>query len=124
MEDDWNRTELHNDTAAVQLFLADDFVMTVAEGTLYNKAQILASIKDKSCHPDVLESTDMVVHPYGNTSCCRQLPRKGVDRGKPWERRGRFTDIWIYWDGMAVCGQSRQREIEVRDRKTCSLRHH
>ncbi len=38
MENLWNRAELDNDAPAVRLLLADDFVMTVAEGTLYNKA--------------------------------------------------------------------------------------
>jgi ketosteroid isomerase-like protein len=104
MENAWNRAELHNDAGAVQLLLADDFVMTVAEGTLHNKAQILASIKDKSYHPDVLESTDMVVHPYGNTAIVTgNYHEKGVDKGKPWERRGRFTDTWIYLDGRWQC---------------------
>jgi len=49
----WNRAELNNDAPAVQLLLADDFVMTVAEGTLYNKAQIVASVADKSYRPEV-----------------------------------------------------------------------
>jgi hypothetical protein len=35
MENLWNRAELNNDGPAVQLLLADDFIMTVAEGTLY-----------------------------------------------------------------------------------------
>ena len=41
MENLWNRAELNNDANAVALLLSDDFVMTVAEGTLYNKAQIV-----------------------------------------------------------------------------------
>jgi hypothetical protein len=61
MENLWNRAELNNDAPAVRLLLADDFVMTVAEGTLYNKAQMVASVADKSYRPDVLQSTDMVV---------------------------------------------------------------
>src|SRR5882724_13145482 len=68
MENLWNRAELNNDAPAVRLLLADDFVMTVAEGTLYNKAQIVASVADKSYRPEVLQSSDMVVHYYGNTA--------------------------------------------------------
>jgi len=49
MENLWNRAEMNNDAPAVRLLLADDFVMTVAEGTLYNKAQMIASVADKSC---------------------------------------------------------------------------
>src|SRR6266481_5559782 len=68
MEHLWNRAELNNDVPAVQLLLADDFVMTVAEGTLYNTAQIVASVADKSYRPEVLQSSDLVVHSYGNTA--------------------------------------------------------
>src|SRR6266849_195374 len=69
MENLWNRAELNNDAPAVQLLLADDFVMTVAEGTLYNKAQIVASVADKSYRPEVLQSSDLVVQHRGRDRC-------------------------------------------------------
>ena len=76
-------------------------------GTLYNKAQILASVRDKSYHPDILQSTGMVVHAYGNTAVVTgAYYEKGVDKGKPWERRGRFTDTWIYLNGRWQCAAS------------------
>lgn len=104
MEHAWNRAELQNDAAALQLLLADDFVMTVAEGTLYNKAQLVASVRDRSYQPEVLQSSDMVVHSYGNTAIVTgAYYEKGVDKGKPWERRGRFTDTWIFMSGRWQC---------------------
>ena len=107
MENAWNQAELHNDAAAVELLLADDFVMTVAEGTLYNKAQILESVKDKSYRPDALQSTGMVVHSYGNAAVVTgAYYEKGVDKGKRWERRGRFTDTWVYRSGRWQCAAS------------------
>jgi len=104
MENAWNRAELHNDAAAVELILSDDFVMTVAEGDLYNKAQIVASVRDKSYKPDMLESSDMAVRPHGNTVIVTgAYHEKGVDKGKPWERRGRFTDTWMFLDNRWQC---------------------
>jgi ketosteroid isomerase-like protein len=104
MENLWNRAELDNDAAAVQLLLADDFVMTVAEGTVYNKAQIVASVADKSYRPEVLQSSDLVVHSYGNTAIVTgNYYEKGVDKGKAWERRGRFTDTWLNVGGRWQC---------------------
>jgi ketosteroid isomerase-like protein len=104
MENLWNRAELDNDAAAVQLLLADDFVMTVAEGTVYNKAQIVASVADKSYRPEVLQSSDLVVHSYGNTAIVTgSYYEKGVDKGKAWERRGRFTDTWLNVGGRWQC---------------------
>jgi ketosteroid isomerase-like protein len=104
MENLWNRAELSNDANAVKLLLADDFMMTLAEGTLYNKAQTLASVADKSYRPEVLQSTGLVVHSYGNTAVVTgTFYEKGVDKGKPWERRGRFTDTWMNLNGRWQC---------------------
>lgn len=104
MENAWNQAELHNDAAAVELLLADDFVMTTAEGTLYDKAQIVASVKDKSYKPDALQSSNMTVHAEGNTAVVTgAYYEKGIDKGKPWERRGRFTDTWVWMNGRWQC---------------------
>jgi ketosteroid isomerase-like protein len=104
MENLWNRAELNNDAPAVQLLLADDFVMTVAEGILYNKSQIVASVADKSYRPEALQSSDMVVHYYGNTAVLTgAYYEKGIDKGKPWVRRGRFTDTWMNLNGRWQC---------------------
>ena len=104
MENLWNQAEMHNDAAAVQLLLADDFVMTTAEGTMYNKAQMIASVKDTSYRPELLQSTGMVVHSFGETVIVTgAYYEKGVDKGKPWDRRGRFTDTWIFMNGRWQC---------------------
>ena len=104
MENLWNRAEMDNDAHAVQLLLADDFVMTVAEGTLYNKAQTIASVADKSYRPEALQSNGLVVHSYGNTAVVTgAYYEKGMDKGKPWERRGRFTDTWMNLNGRWQC---------------------
>ena len=68
MEKAWNRAELEMDASAVGSLVADDFVMTVAEGTLLNKTQLIASLKDTSYKPELLQSDDMVVHFYGTTA--------------------------------------------------------
>jgi ketosteroid isomerase-like protein len=104
MEHAWNQAELNNDAGAVQMLLAEDFVMTVAEGVLYNKAQMVASVRDKSYRPEILQSTDLRVHSYGTTAVVTgAYYEKGVDKGKAWERRGRFTDTWIYLQGRWQC---------------------
>jgi len=107
MENAWNHAELTNDANAVQLLLADDFIMTTAEGELYNKAQFVASVRDKSYQPEALQSSNMVVHSFGNTAIVTgAYYEKGTDKGKPWERRGRFTDTWIFMNNHWQCAAS------------------
>ena len=96
LENSWNQAELHNDSHAVDMLLADDFVMTVADGYTLNKSAMLASVRDTSYHPDVLQSSNMEVHMYGDAAIVTgTYLEKGKDKGKPFERRGRFTDTWI-----------------------------
>lgn len=104
LENSWNQAELHNDAHAVDLLLADDFIMTVADGYLMNKAQMLESVRDTSYRPDVLQSQDMTVRMYGTTAIVTgAYLEKGRDKGKPFERRGRFTDTWIKLGGEWRC---------------------
>jgi ketosteroid isomerase-like protein len=104
LENSWNQAELHNDAHAVDLLLADDFVMTVADGYTMNKAAMLASVRDTSYKPDVLQSENMQVHMYGNTAIVTgSYLEKGKDKGKPFERRGRFTDTWVNLSGEWRC---------------------
>ncbi len=104
MENAWNHAELHNDAAAVRLLLADDFVMTTAEGGQLNKSEIVESVANASYRPDLLESSEMVVHQHGNTAVVTGLYReKGRDKGKAYEQRGRFTDTWMFMDGRWQC---------------------
>jgi ketosteroid isomerase-like protein len=107
LENSWNQAELHNDAHAVDLLLADDFVMTVADGYTMNKAQMLESVRDTSYHPDVLHSEKMDVHMYGDTAIVTgEYFEKGREKGKPFERRGRFTDTWIKLGGQWRCAAS------------------
>ena len=111
MENLWNRAELNNDAGAVQLLLADDFVMTVAEGTLYNKAQMVASVADKSYRPQALQSTNMVVHYYGNTAVVTgAYYEKGTDVGAPRTLYRQLDEP--EWE-VAMHRQSLQRQAEV-----------
>jgi ketosteroid isomerase-like protein len=104
LENSWNQAELHNDAHAVDMLLADDFVMTVADGYTMNKAAMLASVRDTSYKPDVLQSDNMQVHMYGNTAILTgSYLEKGKDKGKPFERRGRFTDTWVNFSGEWRC---------------------
>src|SRR5215469_9511401 len=104
LENSWNQAELHNDAHAVDMLLADDFVMTVADGYTMNKAAMLASVRDTSYRPEVLQSENMEVHMYASTAIVTgAYLEKGKDKGKSYERRGRFTDTWINLGGEWRC---------------------
>jgi ketosteroid isomerase-like protein len=105
LENSWNQAELHNDAHAVDLLLADDFVMTVADGYTMNKAAMLASVRDTGYRPDALQSENMEIHMYNNNTAIvtGTYFEKGKDKGKTFERRGRFTDTWVKLGGEWRC---------------------
>lgn len=46
----------------------------------------------------------MTAHLYGGSAVVTGIYReKGVNHGKPYLRRGRFTDTWVYRDNTRVC---------------------
>ena len=61
----------------------------------------------------------MAVHCYGNTAVVTgAYYEKGVDKGKSWERRGRFTDSLEEpgWE-VAMYRQPLQRQAKINSRK-------
>jgi hypothetical protein len=46
----------------------------------------------------------MTAHIWGTTAIVTGIFReRGVHEGKPYSRRGRFIDTWIFKDGIWVC---------------------
>jgi hypothetical protein len=52
------------------------------------------------------------IHMYGGMAIVTGIYReKGVDKGKPYLRRGRFTDAWVYQNGLWQCVSSQSTLI-------------
>ena len=104
LENAWNQAQLHHDSKALDGLVADTFISTDNEGTFITKAQFLADNKDLSYAPSVMTNTDERVFLYGNTGVVAGIYHaKGLNRGKPFDHYGRFTDTWIYLNGKWVC---------------------
>lgn len=96
LENLWNQTQLAHDADAMAKMLDDDFVLTDYDGSLMNKAQFLASIRDKSNQLSLEVSTDMKLHRHGDTVVVTGATHeRGTLKGKSYEHYGRFTDTWI-----------------------------
>jgi ketosteroid isomerase-like protein len=100
----WNQAELQNDAKALDLILSEDFVMTVGDGGTLNKKETLDSVRYKSYKPTSLQSEHMQVRMHGDAAVVTgAYHEKGNDKGKPFDRRGRFTDTWMYFDNRWQC---------------------
>jgi len=100
----WNQIQIAHDANAMEQMLDPDFVLTDYDGSVQDRAQFLASIRDKSNQLTVEVSQDMKLHRHGDTVIVvGATHEKGTLKGKPYEHHGRFTDTWIKRDYRWLC---------------------
>jgi ketosteroid isomerase-like protein len=80
--------------------LAEDFVITVEDGSTYSKSGYITHTADTSVQVKVAELSDLKVHLHGNAAVVTgAYHEKGMSKGKPYEYRDRLTDVWIKREG-------------------------
>jgi ketosteroid isomerase-like protein len=112
LETAWNHAEQSKDPRALNQLLADTLVYIDYDGTLMNKKEYLASTLNNEVQGEQINNDGMTVHLYGNAAVVTGAYRdKGTEKGKPFLRRGRFTDTWIYDKGAWQCVASQSTLI-------------
>ena len=112
LETAWNHAEESKDAAALDQLLASTLVYIDYDGSIMNKKQFLDTIKAESLHPAQIINDEMSAHMYGDAAVVTGIYReKGTDRGKPYQRRGRFTDTWVKQSGTWQCVASQSTLI-------------
>jgi ketosteroid isomerase-like protein len=101
MEHVWAQAYTIRDPKALASILDDGFVCVTSEGKVLTKAEVLADVKTSTALQILTES--MVVHLHGDTAIVSgNFRTKGVERDKPYTRRERFVDTWLYKNGQWV----------------------
>jgi ketosteroid isomerase-like protein len=110
LENAWNEAEKHRDANAIAALIASSFVYTDIDGSFMDKEQFLASIRGS--HATQIVNEAMKAESYGNVIIVTGSYREqGNENGKPYTRRGRFTDTWIEKDGQWLCVASQETLI-------------
>jgi len=115
LETIWNQAELQQDTAALDNLLAEKFIYVDVDGSLQDKTEFLNGIKNRAEHIDMIgiEPGSAKAYVYENSAIASGVYReKGTLHGKPYSRRGRFTDTWIRQGSAWVCVASQSTLIE------------
>lgn len=104
IENAWNQAEERKDAKALDAILDNSLVYTDYDGTMLTKPDFLASVKAPARQPQQQVTESMNARVYGDSAVVTGVYRvKGSEKGKPYLRRGRFTDTWISRNGMWVC---------------------
>jgi ketosteroid isomerase-like protein len=110
LENAWARAAEVKDVKAMDALLDDAFVNVDSDGRLMTKTEVLADVKSTSVQQVVTESMKANLH--GNTAIVTGIFRmKGIEGGKPYLRRGRFLDVWMYKNGVWVAISSQATPI-------------
>jgi len=104
LENAWNQAQIHRDGDALNRLVGDHFVYTDWDGTLLNKVQFITDSKDTSVETTLVANDDVEVYFYpGVAIVTGAYHAKGVNKRKPFDHYGRFTDAWIMSGGQWQC---------------------
>jgi ketosteroid isomerase-like protein len=96
LETAWGHAIESKDTKALDQLLGSTFVAVEIDGSISNKAEFLAGIKDPSYQPSQAVNEEINVQMYGNSAVVNGIFRvKGTEKGKFYVHRERFIDTWI-----------------------------
>lgn len=75
------------------------------DGSISTKQQFLADIKSADMTEEKSNNEGVTVHVYdNNVAMSTGIYRdKGLEKGKPFQRRGRFTNVWVNQNGKWEC---------------------
>jgi ketosteroid isomerase-like protein len=104
LEHAWDQAQERGDVKALSAIFDDSLIYVDYDGTLLTKAGYLARVKANTTHMQQIVAEEMNVQMFGNTAVVVGTYRvNGMEKGKPYLRRGRFTDVWVRTNGNWIC---------------------
>jgi uncharacterized damage-inducible protein DinB/ketosteroid isomerase-like protein len=95
LESKWVDAYKQRQIADVAALLADDYVITLEDGTTYGKVGFI-SYNAGALRVDVAELTDVKIRMHENIAVVTAgYHERGVLAGKPYDYRDRLTDVWM-----------------------------
>jgi ketosteroid isomerase-like protein len=102
LEKAWNQAYKLEDTRALDALLGNEIVLVNDDGS--TQAEFLSSVKADNSQEQQVSPESMGVHMFGNAAIATGVFRaKGIAGGKPYVRRERFVDTWVYKGGKWAC---------------------
>jgi ketosteroid isomerase-like protein len=96
LEMKWTESYKERSIDILSSLLADDFVITIEDGSIFSKAGYITHSADPSTRVQVAELSDLKVRMHGDTAIVTgAYHEKGESNGKPYEYHDRLTDVWM-----------------------------
>lgn len=115
LERAWNQAEAKQEVKEVANLVDDTLVYTDYDGSIMNKAEYLKWVAAPEQKADHLFDEGLTVHVYGNAAVVAGIYREsGINKGKHYVVRSRYTDTWIKRDGLWRCVASHSTLIPAK----------
>jgi len=113
LENAWNQAEQNKDVGTLDQLLAPQLVYIDYDGSLQSKQEFLATARATDLHPEQITNEQQSAHVFGDCAVITGVYReRGIYKGKPYTRRGRFTDTWVKINGTWQCVASQSTLIQ------------
>src|SRR5262249_16662260 len=105
LESAWDQAEQNKDATALANLLAENIVYVDYDGSISTKQQLLAEVKSPDVVGEQINNEGVTVRMQGNNVAVSTgiYRDKGMEKGKPFSRRGRFTNVWLNQNGKWEC---------------------
>ena len=85
-----------NDAETMDRILADDFILVLGDGRVFNKTDLLNSAKNKDAIYEHQDDSQQTVRVWGDTAVVTALLRsKGTSKGELFEYKLWFSDTYV-----------------------------
>lgn len=92
----WTESYRQRSIDILSSLLAEDFVITIEDGSVYSKAGYISHTADSSVHVEIAQMSDLKVRMHGDTAIVTgAYHERGVSSGRPYEYHDRLTDVWM-----------------------------
>ena len=96
MELKWTESYKQHGIDILSSLLAEDFVITIEDGSIFSKAGYITHSADPATHVQIAELSDLKVRMHGDTAIVTgAYHEKGESNGKRYEYHDRLTDVWM-----------------------------
>lgn len=96
LEMKWTESYKQHNIDILSSLLAEEFVITIEDGSIYSKAGYISHSADSKVRVQVAELSDLKVRLHGDTAIVTgAYHEKGESGGKPYEYHDRLTDVWM-----------------------------
>ena len=92
----WTESYKQHQIDILSSLLAEDFVITIEDGSVFSKAGYISHSAEAAVHVQVAEMSDLKVRMHGDTAVVTgAYHERGESNGKRYEYHDRLTDVWM-----------------------------